>query len=294
VPRVTVVVPTFRRPALLAHTMAALAVVEPPNGDFEIVVVDDGSGANYAQANSDAVAQASRARLLTRENAGPAAARNLGYRAGSGELIAFLDDDCAPRPSWLRELVAAFDGEDKSLGAVGGRVVSAPATNWVMRFLAATDYSTGLQPVFENAATANACYRRTVLDELGGFDEGFRYPGGDDPDLSVRARQAGYRLAFVPEAIVEHHELSTYGDFVSHMYKRGVGEARLAAKQGRGRRVLARAVMLPVFLLRTGVGTWRRTAGKGGGAVTRIAWIVLESWGRVAFVAGSVRGLIRS
>ena len=61
------------------------------------------------------------------------------------------------------------------------------------RFLAETEYSSGLQPVFENAATANACYRRDVLEQLGGFDEGFVHPGGDDPDLSARARAAGHR-----------------------------------------------------------------------------------------------------
>jgi GT2 family glycosyltransferase len=130
-----------------------------------------------------------------------------------------------------------------------------------------------------------------VLEHVGGFDEGFRHPGGDDPDLSARARAAGYQLRFVPDAVVHHAELESYGDFLRHMYGRGLGEARLAAKQGRAGRVVLRAGLLPLFLARTTAGCWRRTAGKGS-RPARASWAALETIGRVAFVAGSLRGLV--
>jgi GT2 family glycosyltransferase len=289
-PAVAIVMPTYARGRIAAASLEAIGRVDVPESGIEIVVVDDGSPAEHAAIVERAVGELPFARLLRQGNRGPAAARNLGVASTSAPLVAFLDDDCAPAPDWLRELVAPFDNGDASLAGVGGRVLPAPPTNWVGRFCAATEYSSGVQPVFENAATANACYRRAVLDELSGFDEGFRHPGGDDPDLSERARAAGYRLEFAPAAIVYHHELDDYRDFVGHMYRRGLGEARLAEKHGRRARVIARALLFPAYLGRTGLGCWRRTARKGRG-VERVAWTALELVGRAAFLAGSVRGL---
>ena len=290
-PQVAIVIPTYQRGALLARTLRAVSGLKTAVA-HEIVVVDDGSDEVNLALVERAVATCPTARLLRQENAGPARARNTGYRAGSGDLVAFIDDDCAPAPDWLQRLIAPFERSDARLGAVGGRVLPEPPHNWVGRFCAATEYSSGLQPVFLNAATANACFRRSVLDELGGFDEGFRHPGGDDPDLSERVRAAGYRLEFVPDAIVYHAELETLGDFLGHMFRRGLGEARLASKHGRRARTALRAALLPLFLARTASGCWRRTAGKGG-VVTRAAWTALDALGRAAFVAGSVTGLAR-
>jgi GT2 family glycosyltransferase len=290
-PRVTIVIPTYGRGALLARTLRAVAALEPGVA-HEVVVVDDGSDEANLAAVQSAVAETASARLIRQENAGPARARNTGYRAGTGELVAFIDDDCAPTPDWLRRLVAPFERADDTLGGVGGRVLPKPPHNWVSRFCAATEYSSGLQPVFVNAATANACFRRRVLDELGGFDEGFRHPGGDDPDLSERALAAGYQLEFVPDAVVHHAELESLTDFLGHMFRRGLGEARLASKHGRRGRTALRAALLPVFLARTAAGCWRRTAGKGSLAA-RVGWTTLDTVGRAAFVAGSIRGLAR-
>jgi GT2 family glycosyltransferase len=289
-PEVCVVVPTYQRSRLLARTIEALAELDPPDGGFEVVVVDDGSGDEHRAAAGAAIAGRPAFRLLCRPNGGPAAARNAGIASSQSALVAFLDDDCAPARDWLVRLVACLADGGEEVGAVGGRVRPAPPTNWVSRFCAATEYSSGIQPVFENAATANACFRRRVLDELGGFDEGFRHPGGDDPDLSRRARAAGYRVVFAPDAVVYHAELESYRDFVAHMYRRGIGEARLGRKSGGAGRVLLRAVLLPVYLIRTGAICWHATAGKGGLA-TRIAWLGLASVGGTAFVGGSVYGL---
>jgi GT2 family glycosyltransferase len=290
-PAVTVVVPTYERGAIVARSLEALAAIESPPGGHEIVVVDDGSSAPNAAIVDRAVAAVPGATLLRQENRGPAAARNAGYRQGSGPLVAFLDDDCSPAADWLVQLVDAFES-DPALSGAGGRVLPAPPRNWVSRFCAVTEYSSGVPDTFENAATANACYRRAVLDELGGFDESFLRPGGDDPDLSARARAAGHRLVFVPSAVVYHAEFEHFGDFVRSMFNRGLGEARLVRKHGGVVKAVARAVLLPVFVARTSLGVWRRTRGKGG-LDERLLWLALEALGRCAFVAGSIVGLAR-
>jgi GT2 family glycosyltransferase len=292
VPLVTVVIPTFNRGAILRRVVDALRALEESPGGHEIVVVDDGSEPGHVERFEAALAALPNARLIRQENAGPAAARNLGVRESTSELVAFLDDDCSPDTRWLIELTRPFLEGDERLGAVGGRVLPAPPTNWVSRFCAAVEYSSGLQAVFENAATANACYRRSVLQSVGGFDEGFLYPGGDDPDLSLRTRSAGYRLDFVESAVVFHAELDSYRDFIGHWYKRGLGSAMLGRKHGGTRRIVLRLLLFPAFLARIGVLVWRRTNGKGS-PPQRAFWALLEISGQAAFVAGTISGLWR-
>lgn len=289
-PAASVVIPTYNRPDVLARTLEALSAVRAPTGGFDAIVVDDGSDEQHAESVRAHVAVRPWVRLIGQENAGPAAARNAGLAASSAPLVVFLDDDCRPAPDWLIELIRPFEAADEGLGAVGGAVLPAEPESWAQRFCAAVEYATGTQPVFENASTQNACYRRDVLELVGGFDEGYRHPGGDDPDLSWRTKAAGYELRYAPEAVVYHTELATYADFLRHMYHRGLGEARIAAKFGRRRRVLTRLIAFPAYLGRSGLACWRRTKDKGGRS-TRIVWTALDAVGRTAFLVGTAVGL---
>lgn len=111
--RCSVVVPTFRRPTLLRECLAALCDQTLAPEQYEIVVVDDGCDA--ATRHEVAAAALFRTQPAIRyltgvvSRRGPAAARNVGWRAARGEIIAFTDDDCRPRPGWLSAGLAAFD-----------------------------------------------------------------------------------------------------------------------------------------------------------------------------------------
>ena len=282
-------IPTYNRSDLLRRTLGAVAAVDYPN--MAIVVIDDGS-ADRHRAAIRAAAESASATLLSQANAGPATARNNGVAHTASELVAFLDDDCSPRPDWLRGLVAAFEGDDGGLGGVGGRVVSAPPRRWIARFCSAAAYSTGSTDHFTNAATANACYRRRVLEEVGGFDPSFRHPGGDDPDLSRRVVAAGYELRAVPEAVVEHAEIERFGELVRHLFWRGLGEARGKRKEGRSSWVALRAALFPLYCMRRAAQTWRLSEGHGPAPV-RASYAALEGLISLAFIGGSVTGLVR-
>jgi GT2 family glycosyltransferase len=289
---VSVVIPTYERADLLAQTLQALSLVEPPAGGFEVIVVDDGSSPVQAASVERIVASAVGVRLVRRANGGPSAARNAGIAVSSAPLVAFLDDDCRPTPRWLIELVRPFADGQPTLGAVGGAVVATDSVTWAQRFCAAVEYATGTQPVFENASTQNACYRRDVLEQVGGFDEKFRHPGGDDPDLSLRTVRAGYTLTFAPDAVVLHSELPGYRDYLRHMFHRGLGEARLGAKFGRRPRVLGRLLLAPVYLGRTTSACWVRTRPKGS-LPLRTVWGLLDVLGHLAFLFGTAVGLVK-
>ncbi len=157
---VDVVVPSSR-PELLRRLLAAL----PERLPGELVVVN-------AQGRS------------------PAAARNAGWRRAAAEWIAFLDDDVVPSASWVERLLEDLEGLPADVAGSQGRIrVPLP------RARRPTDWERNVAGL-ERArwATADMAYRRSVLEELGGFDERFPRPYREDADLALRARRAGYGL----------------------------------------------------------------------------------------------------
>ncbi len=198
-PRVSVVVPTYRRPELLARCLAALAAQALPPVDYEVVIADDAaSDATRRQVAEFAsrVAFAVRYVPVTGRH-GPAAARNAGWRAARGPLIAFTDDDTIPQPGWLASGAGALE-RDAELAAVTGQVI-------VPLPPAPTDYErneSGLETA--EFVTANCFCRREVLEELDGFDERFTAAWREDSDLHFRLLERGAKRRKVPEAVVVH------------------------------------------------------------------------------------------
>lgn len=130
-------------------------------------------------------------------NSGPAAARNAGWKAAAAPVIAFTDDDCAPRPGWLAAVLAAAADADIVEGRTLPDPQGAPSRGPFSHTVDVARFSDHYQ-------TCNVAYRRTVLEQCGGFDEGFRYPYGEDVDLGLRALESGARAVFAPDAVVEH------------------------------------------------------------------------------------------
>lgn len=202
--RASVVVPTYRRPALLDRCLAALVAqdLDPDTCPYEIIVVDD-AGCDETRRQVECWAARAPAPvplhyLLTKERHGPAAARNLGWQAARGEIIAFTDDDCIPAPDWLRAGLAAFvDGPEQVAGASGRVVVPLPS--------APTDYQLNAAQI-EGAEfiTANCFYRRAALAAIGGLDERFEMAWREDSDLHFNLEGRGARLVRVPEAVAVH------------------------------------------------------------------------------------------
>jgi GT2 family glycosyltransferase len=237
-PPVSVVVPTFRRPAALRACIRSLSAQDYPHDLLDVVIVDDGGGVSASDLAGEATDL--RLRLVSQPKRGPAAARNRGAREGIGALLAFTDDDCRPTPSWVAEIAAGLAREPRALA--GGRVVNGLVSN---RFAEASQdllgflyeyfpHGRALRPFF----TANniAC-RRDAFLELGGFDESFPFSAAEDRDLSERWPAIG-PLVYLPGAVVEHHHDLTLGRFLRqhHYYGRGaVHLARCRRNRGGGR-----------------------------------------------------------
>lgn len=196
-PIVSVVVPTCRRHDLLKACLAALDGQHFDAGGYEVLVCDDAAeeAARRLVASFAAQAAGPIRYLPVLAGHGPAAARNLGWRAARGRLIAFTDDDCLPQPGWLRAGVDALEaGADAAWGRLEMPLPPSP-----------TDYeldAAGLsRAVF---VTANCFCRRAALERVGGFDERFTAAWREDTDLYFSLLEGGCHVAHVPDAVVVH------------------------------------------------------------------------------------------
>jgi histidinol-phosphate phosphatase family protein len=163
---------------------------------------------------------------------GPAAARNVGWRAAKTEWIAFLDDDVRLPADWSAAL-------QKDLAEVNDRVAGVQGGIEVPTGPRPTDWERSTAGL-ENAdwATADMVYRRTALDQVGGFDERFPRAYREDAELALRVRLHGWELVKGTRHVV--HPVRNEGFWVSVRMQRGnADDALMRAVHGRAWRTLA-------------------------------------------------------
>lgn len=205
---------------------ACLASLERPQGAaFEVVVVDNGSSDGSADWVRGYAARAPyQVRLIANlDNKGFCEANNQGIRLARGEFIALLNNDAEAEPQWLAHLLAAFADQQVGMAASKILVWESPRIIDKVGHLIYPDgqnrgrgtgqLDKGQFDQVEEVLWPDGCacmYRRSMLDEIGLFDEDlFAY--GDDADLGLRARIAGWGCLYMPGAVVRHHRGATLG-----------------------------------------------------------------------------------
>ncbi|HET6793777.1 MAG TPA: glycosyltransferase [Acidimicrobiales bacterium] len=208
---VSVVVPTWRRAGLLDATLASLARCDPPPD--EVLVASD-----EWDDGSDAVVARHGARLVDTARLGAAGHRNAGWLEATGEVVAFIDDDCVADPGWVGAISVGF--ADPAVGLVQGRTCPAGPVG-------RRDRSIDIPVEYGLYESCNIAYRRVALEAVGGFDETFaeRFAGrpfGEDADLAYRVQREGWRTRFAEGAVVRHHVFpGTLRDAAVEEWRRG-------------------------------------------------------------------------
>jgi len=189
----SVVVPTFRRSALLVRCVRSVLGAIP--SDAELVISDDGSGDDTESVARGLAADDARIHFITGVNTGPAGARNRGWRAARAPIILFIDDDCTAAPGWGEAFLAAFAASPE-LAAVEG--VTEPEHEIPGYFFHSMQSGRG------SYLTCNLAVRALALRAVGGLDERFPYPHGEDLDLCYRIAEEVGEIGFEPRARVLH------------------------------------------------------------------------------------------
>ena len=208
---VTVAIPTLAADARLLECLSALE--KQTQRDFEVTIVDN-SGRGLARSSG---AGRPGVRVIEQpRNTGFGAAVNEAFRQSRSPYLAILNDDAVAHPGWLAALVSAIEarpdvgmcasqvrlfGEDALDSA--GMLVSGDGSSKQRGQMRPPKFFPVAEEVLFPSGSA-ALYRRAMLGGIGLFDESF-FLYCEDTDLGLRARWAGWRCLYVPEAVVEHH-----------------------------------------------------------------------------------------
>jgi peptidoglycan/xylan/chitin deacetylase (PgdA/CDA1 family)/GT2 family glycosyltransferase len=230
--QLSVVIPSRDAGMRLATCLGALAGQRDADGQFEVIVVDDGSAPPIDPQLRAPGASFPLSVLRRDESGGAGAARNSGWGAAKGRVCLFLDDDVVADPGLVAGHLNAHVSADRVVG-VGRLTTQVPqAADWLMQRFAEmwnADVAVldgGREPRAANCYSGNLSVPTALLHEVGGFDPSF--VRSEDVELGARLVERGARLVFVPGAN-EHRERKSGRDILAGARANGEQAARLVA-----------------------------------------------------------------
>jgi len=237
---VSIIIPCLNEERNIRPCLESLASQDYP-GDFEIIVVDNGSDDKTREIVGDLSNSHPRIRLVLEPEKGTASARNAGVRSAAHDFLAFVDADCESPGGWLSTLVRGYEAakiRDPGIIAVGGRnIAPGDAGPFVRAIEIALDSYIGSYVSIQgrqypravlvsNLSMSNALFEKEKIVEVGGFDESLRSEA-EDADINFRLAEAGYRFLFIPESFVWHRLRSSPRLWLKNMFRYGKGRTRL-------------------------------------------------------------------
>ena len=211
---VSLVIPGRNASQTVRQCLNAVILLLDADGLEEIVFVDDGSTDDTAEIVGEYPV-----RLIQGPGGGPGAARNLGWRAATGDLIWFIDSDCVAEPDALERLLPHLD--DPKVGGVGGSYGNMRSDSLLACLIheEIVERHRSMPTRVNFLATFNVLYRRSILENLDGFDE--RFLKGQDAELSWRVLAAGYELGFELNSRVKHFHAARWRSYLRTQRQQG-------------------------------------------------------------------------
>lgn len=226
--RISVVIPTYNEEKCIGECLRCLnAGEEKP---YEIIVADGMSTDDTVK-----IARKYGASVVENRRRHAAGGRNEGIKRAKGDIIAFIDADCVPDKSWLREIKKAFEEED--IDGLGTYIEPAHPTNIYEEFWG--KLSLQILMTYDNEPyyvtektlntafiTASCAYKRKLLYKIKGFSNYFAN-NAEDIDLCWRALDAGARLKYVPAAKIIAHSPTTIKGICKKSFRNGISSSKI-------------------------------------------------------------------
>ena len=217
---------------------------EYPGEDYEVIVVDDGSEDTSPQI-LESFSEKIRC-FRNKKNRGISYSRNFGVREARGDIVCFIDGDAYADKAWLRNLLTAYDG-----GEIDGRVFPREFLGGIGGFIGAWNKDTVVTRYSEEGGirliriqqgskvtlsqigfgTCNIAYPRSLIERVGGFDEGLIV--GSDTDLNLKIIELGYVFVYNPHAIVYHKHPGSILELMGRWFVRGRYDNKLIEKHSK-------------------------------------------------------------
>jgi cellulose synthase/poly-beta-1,6-N-acetylglucosamine synthase-like glycosyltransferase len=219
---VSIIVTTFNSEPTIDECLRSILELDYPKRLLEVIVIDGGS--------TDATTERAKAYpvKVVYSQLNPPAAYNLVLKDVTNEVIGLIDSDAKVEKMWLRKLVKHLD--DPKVAGASGTVETWNRDKLVPRVIGyELNYRYRRLPsTVERVATMNLLLKKSVTMEIGGFDEDL--PTQYDTDIGARLAEAGYKIAFEPEAVCYHFHRPTLQTFFKQQYKYGQNTWKLYFK----------------------------------------------------------------
>src|SRR6266704_853276 len=283
-PKISVVIPTKNRSALLAETIDRVESQTIPGDHYEVLVIDNASTDDTPDILAQKAGIYPNLKFDFQKKPGAAATRNVGIRLANSDLILFIDDDVQAEPALLQAHLDCHMKNPNSsvIGAVSmpWGDTSDPFLKYLRDHRVLNPYTPSKGPIdFSYYHTCNVSTPTNVLVNVGGFNEAFSIYGIEDIELGYRLEKSGSRMIFAPEARALHYRFPDYQEFLERCEQAGYSLGQLLVlhpelkrrfvESGRMTRHLksfhplyrwSAVVMAPLFRILT---NWERRRGTG-------------------------------
>ena len=223
-PSVSIVVPAYNAEHTIGPLLDSLVKLDYP--EYEVIIVNDGSTDRTRE-----IVEQYPVRLINQTNRGASAARDAGLRAASSEIVAYVDSDVSATPGWLKHLVGPLT--DPTIAATTGRTVflrNEKCASWIRSL--DIERRNAHRKVYTRLANGpNAAFRRDLLLKVGGFDP--KWYHAEDTEVSYRLWELGYRIQYVPDAVVHHVPEEDWRTYLRKRYRDAKAFTRMLGKYTR-------------------------------------------------------------
>jgi len=223
--KVTIIVPVYNAEKTIKECINSILEIDYPKEKLELIFVNNSSTdrtENILNEFKDKI------KILYEKKRGPAAARNKGLLNASGEIIAFTDSDCVVERNWLKNIIKPL--KDEQVGIAGGKILARIPYNKIEKFGESIHDHKSAINVFKPpyAISMNWASRLSTLKKMNLFNDNFIRC--QDVELSYRIHIAGYKIVYVPEAVVYHRNESTLTDLFMEGYSHGLHSVQAIKK----------------------------------------------------------------
>ncbi|MFC1680209.1 glycosyltransferase [Pseudomonadota bacterium] len=244
----SVILPTRNRSELLQRALLSLADQTLPSGEFEVIVVDNGSTDDTKEICTGIGQRLPNLHYLYEASPGLHVGRHAGLMTAVGQILVYGDDDIRAFPTWLEAVVEGFS--DSEVGLLGGKALpdfESPPPAWIEQLWRMTPWGKILPQysVLDFADDVktidplyvwgcNFCIRKSLLEEFGGFhpdgmpQEFIRFRGDGETAVSIAMKKSGYKTLYHPKASVHHFVSSkrmTYDYLRRRAYAQGISDS---------------------------------------------------------------------
>ncbi len=231
-PFVSVVIPARNAEDTIENCLKSLSELDYPKDKVEIIIAD-----GLSTDRTREIAESYGAKVIPNPGIRTVAGRNIGFEAAQGELIALSDADCVMDKNWLKNSIKYFDDE-RVAGLGGPNLVPQSESAFGRAVSLLFDYAFSFgggaptrvygKVIESRAHGSNAIYRASVLRRVMPIDEDMF--AGEDVIMNEKIRRLGYKLLYVPDAIVYHYRRATPKKWWSQMYWYGLGKILMRRK----------------------------------------------------------------